>query len=84
MDKYYNLTSNQTIENLNSNKEGLDSHEASTRLARDGLNKLKEVKKKSIFMKFLDQFKNVMLIILIMNLQIHFLTLHNQDKLCLN
>ena len=67
MDKYYNLTSNQTIENLNSNKEGLDSHEASTRLARDGLNKLKEVKKKSIFMKFLDQFKNVMLIILIIS-----------------
>lgn len=65
MNNYYNLSSQETIEELKSSKEGLDAQEASTRLSRDGLNKLKEVKKKNLFMKFIDQFKNVMLIILI-------------------
>ncbi len=45
--------------------KGLTNLEAASRLERDGQNKLKEKKKKSLAMRFLEQFKDVMIIILI-------------------
>lgn len=67
MSKYFNLDSNTVLEELDTTKEGLDFKEAEKRLSENGYNRLKEVKKKNIFLKLLDQFKNVMLIILIIS-----------------
>ncbi len=46
-------------------KKGLSSAEALTRQEKYGQNKLREKKKKSTFARFLDQFKDVMILILI-------------------
>ena len=67
MEKFFNITSEETLKKLNTTKEGLSDEEAANRLSRNGLNKLKEVKKRGLFLKFIDQFKNVMLIILIIS-----------------
>ncbi len=45
--------------------QGLTSEKATQLLAQNGPNKLKEKKKKSLAMRFLEQFKDVMIIILI-------------------
>ena len=44
---------------------GLTDADAAARLARDGENRLREKKKKSMFLRFLDQFKDVMILILL-------------------
>ena len=44
---------------------GLTEEEAQARLARYGENKLQEQKKKSLFARFIEQFKDVMIIILL-------------------
>ena len=46
-------------------KRGLSSDSVQSRQAKFGLNKLNEKKKKSLFARFLDQFKDVMILILI-------------------
>ena len=53
------------IEELSSSLQGLSSPEAQKRLAQYGPNELKEKKKKSGFMMFLDQFKDFMILVLI-------------------
>lgn len=63
--EYYNLTAKETLANLNSSNNGLDDKDAKIRLNKYGYNKLKEVKRKGFLSRFIDQFKNVMLIILI-------------------
>lgn len=59
----------QTIEELQkqlkTNPGGLSSTEARNRLEEYGENRLKEAKKKSVFIKFLEQFKDVMVLILL-------------------
>ncbi len=67
MEKFFNITTEETLKKLDTTKEGLSNEEASNRLSKNGLNKLKEVKKRGLFLKFIDQFKNVMLIILIIS-----------------
>lgn len=67
MDNWYNLTEEETLEKIKSSAEGITEEEAKKRLASDGLNKLKETKKKGFFLKLLEQFKDVMLIILIIS-----------------
>ena len=44
---------------------GLSREEAQRRLARSGRNELRAKKKKGFFLRFLDQFKDVMILILI-------------------
>ncbi len=62
----YATDAGSVIEGLGTDvKLGLSSEEASARLARDGENKLKEKKKKTMLARFLEQFKDVMIIILI-------------------
>ena len=64
--KYYNLTSKECLEKLKSNKNGLSEVEAEKRLKENGHNKLKEAKKESNLAKFLSQFKNLMIIVLLL------------------
>ena len=65
MSNFYKMDVEETFKELNTSKEGLSEEEVKNRLKRDGLNKLVEKKKKSLFVKFLEQFKDVMLIILL-------------------
>ncbi|MEG1008847.1 MAG: cation-transporting P-type ATPase [Clostridia bacterium] len=62
---WYNKTYEEIIKDCNSNINGITDNEAKLRSEKFGLNKLIEAKKRSLFLKFLDEFKNVMIIILI-------------------
>ncbi len=55
----------EVLSSLGSSFEGISSKEAEERLVRYGPNELKEKKKRTTFMMFLDQFKDFMIIILI-------------------
>ena len=55
----------ETLSTLSTTEDGLSSQEAKSRLLRNGKNKLREGHKKSNFAKFIDQFKDLMIIILI-------------------
>ncbi len=55
----------EVFEDLNSSTEGLTSDDVDKRIERYGLNELIETKKKSVFMMFLDQFRDFMIMILI-------------------
>lgn len=61
----YNLSVEEVIKNMSSSSEGLTDNEASLRLEKNGPNKLKEGKKKTMIGRFIDQFKNIMIIILL-------------------
>ncbi len=65
MEKYYNLTASQTLLKLNSSKEGLTNSEASLRLNKGQDNDLGQEKHTSIFYKFIEQFKDLMILILL-------------------
>ena len=62
---YYNLEMDEVYRILNSDKDGLCNKEANKRLEENGYNKLKEEKQKNILLKFLDQFKNIMILMLL-------------------
>ena len=63
---WYNKTAEEAVEELDSNKEkGLSEAEIEERKQKYGLNQLAEAKKKSLFIKFLEQFKDFMIIVLI-------------------
>jgi Ca2+-transporting ATPase len=64
-EKFYNMSIDEVYQKLNTTKEGLDEEEALKRLENYGPNKLKEGHNKTLFIKFLDQFKNIMIIILL-------------------
>lgn len=55
----------ETLEALNSSKAGLSSEEADKRIKKYGFNELKDEKKETILEKFINQFKNILVIILI-------------------
>lgn len=62
---YYKLDKDEVLSSLETSVIGLNDEQVKDRLQKYGLNKLKEVKKNSIISKFIEQFKNLMLIILI-------------------
>ena len=64
-DLFYTQNEEQVLSSVGSSKEGLSSQEASQRLAEYGHNELDEGEKRTLLMKFLDQFKDLMIIILI-------------------
>ncbi|MCQ2400266.1 MAG: HAD-IC family P-type ATPase, partial [Clostridia bacterium] len=63
---YHDLTPEETLEQLHVDRNvGLSDEEAAALLEKNGKNKLKEKKKASFLMRFLAQFKDVMILILI-------------------
>jgi len=63
---YYNRPKEETLVYLKcKGEEGLSREEAKARLTQYGPNRLKEKKKKSMLAKFLEQFKDVMVLILL-------------------
>ncbi|WP_155286464.1 cation-translocating P-type ATPase [Lacticaseibacillus zhaodongensis] len=62
---YYQEETDKVLSQLNSTDTGLSVNEAKQRLERDGENKLAAKKKKTIFARFLDQFKDFMIIVLL-------------------
>ena len=67
-EKWFNMSVEDTIKNLRADVEnGLSSNEVKSRQEKYGLNELQAKKKKSIFVKFLEQFKDFMIIILIIS-----------------
>ncbi len=63
---WYQKEIGDVIKEIGSKREGLSPDEAKRRLLRYGLNELMERKKRSPFMMFFDQFKDFMIIVLIL------------------
>ena len=71
--EYYDIDVSETLRALQTDKEtGLSASEVSARQSQYGTNVLKGKKKKGLFLKFLDQFKDVMIIILLVAAAISF------------
>ena len=64
-DLFYTQSEEQVLSSMGSSLDGLSSDEASKRLAEYGRNELEEGEKRTLLAKFLDQFKDLMIIILI-------------------
>lgn len=63
---YYNQTNDEVLSRLNTDiTKGLSTEQVKKLQAQYGQNKLKEKKKKTTMQRFLDQFKDVMILILI-------------------
>ena len=65
MENYYNLSVEEIEKELNTNKEGLSNPEYDLRIEKYGFNELTEKKKESILVKFIEQFKDMMVLVLI-------------------
>ncbi len=65
MKRFYNMTTDETLSAVQSNLNGLTTQEAQARLARDGKNQLAEGKKRPLVLRFFDQLKDVMIIVLL-------------------
>lgn len=62
---FFTQDADQVFTSLNSSTEGLSDAEAASRLEKNGPNEIKEGERKSTLQKFLDQFKDLMIIILL-------------------
>lgn len=65
MQQYHGMSADDTLRHLESGREGLDNEQAQQRIAQHGRNELTAAKKKGLIVRFLAQFKNVMVIILL-------------------
>lgn len=65
MEKYYSMPIQNVLESVESSEKGLSCEQAENRLHKYGKNALQESKRKSTFMVFLEQFKDFLVIILI-------------------
>ena len=65
MKQSYSSTVDENLKLFNSNMQGLSSDTAKFLLEKNGTNTIQDVKKKNNFLKFLEQFKDVMIIILL-------------------
>lgn len=62
---FFTQDADQVFTSLNTSTEGLTDAEAASRLEKNGPNEIKEGERKSTLQKFLDQFKDLMIIILL-------------------
>ncbi len=74
MKKTYTLSTQEVLQNLGVDENGLTSRQAQERLAKYGPNKLKEGEKPTILQRFLAQLKDPMLIILMIAAAVSALT----------
>ncbi|MEG1705119.1 MAG: cation-translocating P-type ATPase [Clostridia bacterium] len=82
MEKWYTINEDEVIGKLNSSRNGLSISEAEKRLKQNGYNRLKEAKKKTMISRFIDQFKNVMIIVLIIAAVLSaFVSIQNNEPL---
>ena len=65
MKTYYNKSISETLKDLNTTNQGLTDKEANKRLLDNGENCLQSKKKTNYFVKFISQFKDIMVLILI-------------------
>ena len=65
MTSYHKCTTSEVLDELETSQKGLSEDEANIRVKKYGLNKLMETKRKSLFIKFIEQFKDLTLIILL-------------------
>ena len=63
--KHYLETAEAVLDEVQSSKEGLNAAEAASRLAKNGPNKLDEPPQKTLLARFLEQFKNPMILVLL-------------------
>lgn len=71
--KFYNLSINEVFKYLHSTEFGLSLDEVNKRQKKDGKNQLAEAKKQSNLGKFLNEFKDLMIIILIISAVVSFI-----------
>ena len=71
--KFFCLDIKEVFNTLKTNENGLSLEEVNTRIKKYGKNKLLEAKKKSNLKKFLEEFKDLMIIILIISAFISFI-----------
>lgn len=64
MKKYYNMTKNEVLESVHSTEKGICFLEAKKRLEQFGPNEIQEGQKKKIWMVFLEQFRDFLVLIL--------------------
>lgn len=79
-EEMYKLTIDQTIKHTNSNINGLETTEAENRLFDNGPNRLIEAKKKSLIRKFINQLKNIMIILLVIASIVSFIIAKIEQK----
>lgn len=65
MKNYFSMSIEQVIEKLNVTKEGLTDKEVDAKIQEYGYNELVEGKKKNVFQIFFEQFKDILVIILL-------------------
>lgn len=65
MEKFFSKASNDVLKNFNVTKEGLTDKQVAESIEKNGYNELTEKKKKSLLIVFLEQFKDLLVIILI-------------------
>ena len=63
--QWHALSAEQTLEALQTGERGLTASEAARRLARHGPNELAAKERQSVLVLFLDQFKNVLILMLL-------------------
>ena len=71
--KYYNMDIDEVYKKLETSSDGLSLNEYVSRVRKYGLNILEEKKKTSLLMKFLSQFNDLMIIILIVTAVVMFI-----------
>lgn len=78
---WHSMEINQVYSTLNTSEKGLSSSEAIARLELYGLNKLQEQKKKSALIRFVSQFHNVLIYVLIFAAILTFFLDHRIDSI---
>lgn len=76
---YHTMEISDVIKSLDSSYEGISDEEAGKRLEKFGRNEIEEGKKRTLFMMFLDQFKNLMIIVLIVAAIVSFVASKGED-----